>query len=242
MGQPKAIFFDLDGTLMDSGAAVADGVAHACQQVALAEPALSVDRILSDNREAFRAYWPEVEDKWTLGFLDGVAVSKEAWRRTLRSCGCDDEALLSLALEAQSHQTRASYRLFEDAQEVLGFLKTRFALAIITNGAADTQREKLRVTSLEKEFTATAISGELGIAKPDAAIFRFALKSLGLSRQDAWHVGDSLSLDVRGAKAAGITSVWLNRTGKVRDPDTPRPDLEIASLMELPERLFEAKL
>jgi putative hydrolase of the HAD superfamily len=118
-------------------------------------------------------------------------------------------------------------------------------LAIVTNGPSDVQRESLR--GIEDRVDAVIISGEVGVAKPDPAIFFLAAERLGVVPQDAWHVGDSLSHDVEGAQAAGIPAVWLNRGPNPAPlammptlpaaPTAPsgviRPDLEIASLTEL---------
>lgn len=56
---------------------------------------------------------------------------------------------------------------------------------------------------------------------------------LAVSADGAWYVGDSLHTDVAGARAAGLTAVWLNRLGSERKADDPEPDLEIESLTEL---------
>ena len=65
------------------------------------------------------------------------------------------------------------------------------------------------------------------------AIFQLALDKLGVEPENVWHIGDSLASDVAGAKASGLTAVWLNRHGAVRKEDDPQPDHEIASLAEL---------
>lgn len=230
---PEAIFFDLDGTLMDSSAVIAPAVAYACHQIALAEPGLNVERLVAANKEAFASYWPEAEEKWTLGFLDGATVSLEAWRRTLSVCGSDDETLVKLAFEAHTRHVRESYRLFDDVRGVLDLLKTQIPLALITNGAADTQWEKLQATSLTDHFKVTAISGEMAVAKPDSAIFDSVLDKLNINPGNVWHIGDSLNFDVAGANAAGLKSVWLNRAGRLREPQEPQPDMEIALMTEL---------
>lgn len=77
------------------------------------------------------------------------------------------------------------------------------------------------------------ISGEIGVAKPDPAIFEVALARANLTTNDVWHVGDSLSTDVAGAIAAGIKSVWLNRTGRSRGPSDPVPTYEVGTLRDL---------
>ncbi len=77
--------------------------------------------------------------------------------------------------------------------------------------------------------------GRVGVAKPDAAIFGLALDMLAVSAAETWYVGDSLHTDVAGARAAGLTAVWLNRHGSNGGQGDSKPDLEIEieSLTEL---------
>ncbi len=72
------------------------------------------------------------------------------------------------------------------------------------------------------------------MCKPDRAIFNLALERVGATAQEAMHVGGSLSSDVAGALGAGLTAVWLNRSGESRDKIQPEPHYEINSLAELP--------
>jgi putative hydrolase of the HAD superfamily len=175
-----------------------------------------------------------VEDRWTLGRLDGATVSLEAWRRALRACGCDDDSLARRARDTHWRHQRETIRLFDDVHALFTWVsRTGLALALITNGASDTQRDALRVLGIERHFGAVVISGEVGIAKPDAAVFGIAIEQLGVNPENAWHVGDSLSADVAGAHAAGLTAVWLNRDRLPWKEGDPKPDYEIRSLTEL---------
>lgn len=49
--------------------------------------------------------------------------------------------------------------------------------------------------------------------KPRPEIFRYALEKTGLSPDEVIHIGDSIGNDVKGASAAGIKAVFLNRKG-----------------------------
>ncbi len=62
-------------------------------------------------------------------------------------------------------------------------------------------------------------SGVVGVAKPDPAIFGFALPALGLDPSDVIYVGDSVKYDIRSAEAAGMTAVHFDPFGlcDVRD-------------------------
>ena len=87
---------------------------------------------------------------------------------------------------------------------------------------------------LNERFRWTLISAHVGAAKPDPAIFRQALDLCGLPPEQVVHIGDSLDEDVRGARAAGLHAVWLNRSdgdGSSAPPGVP----VIHSLRELPE-------
>ena len=127
-----------------------------------------------------------------------------------------------------------TYRLFDDVADLFTQLRrSGIPVALITNGASDTQREKLSALGIKDWFNAVVISGELGVAKPSASIFSVALKMLAVEREYAWHVGDGLDTDVAGAKATGLTAVWLNRNGRKLSHDDPQPDTEIQSLREL---------
>ena len=50
-------------------------------------------------------------------------------------------------------------------------------------------------------------------AKPDAAIFEYALNAVGVSAKEAIHVGDSFEADIIGADTAGIRAILLDRDG-----------------------------
>jgi HAD superfamily hydrolase (TIGR01549 family) len=227
----QALSFDLDETLLN-GSKFRDAVLLTCGELAT-RTGIDASRLSEANSKVWQSYWPQVEEKWTLGALSGTAVSEEAWRRTLLACGRDDESLVRLARDTHSQQRRNALRLFDDVHEVFNSLKPRFRMALVTNGASDTQRGSLRLLDIEHLFDAIVISGEVGVAKPDVRVFDMALQRLGVRGENAWHVGDSLKTDVAGALGAGLTAVWLNRAGGGRNEGDPKPHFEIRSLREL---------
>ena len=90
-------------------------------------------------------------------------------------------------------------------------LKGRVLLGAITNGNAD-----LQTIGLAHHFKAWVAAPQLGVAKPDAAIFLEACRLLDVAPGDAVYVGDDVLLDVQGAQRAGMRAVWMNRTGSSR--------------------------
>ena len=62
-------------------------------------------------------------------------------------------------------------------------------------------------------------SGVVGVAKPDPAIFDFALPSLDLDPSEVIYVGDSVKYDVRSAEAAGMTPLHIDPFGLCEEMD-----------------------
>ncbi|HYI67339.1 MAG TPA: HAD family hydrolase [Candidatus Limnocylindrales bacterium] len=228
----RALSFDLDGTLLD-GSPWRAVIIRSCEEIAAALPGLDANRLVEANAEVWERYFPEVERSWALGMVDGRSVTAEAWRRTLVASGSDDPAIAEFATATYLRNRRDALRLFDDARDILDRIGTSLPVAVITNGASDTQREALRILGIEHRFRVIVISGEVGMVKPDPGIFEIAINRLGVERQAFWHVGDNPHVDVEGARRARITAIWLNRSGATREPGDPTPDFEIASLTEL---------
>jgi putative hydrolase of the HAD superfamily len=107
---------------------------------------------------------------------------------------------------------------------------------MVTNGLSCLQREKVAASGLGTAFGAIVVSGELGCGKPEPEPLLTALQTLAIPPEAAIMVGDSLERDVAGARAAGVRSVWVNRTGS-QHRDGPAPDHEVADLNGLLELL-----
>lgn len=95
-------------------------------------------------------------------------------------------------------------------------------LAVVTNGAADVQTQKIDRLGVLPLLDACCISGELGVRKPDPRVFEIAAARCGESLDDAWMIGDG-EADIVGAHGAGARSVWLHR-GRTWPRSDLRPD------------------
>jgi putative hydrolase of the HAD superfamily len=158
---------------------------------------------------------------------------REAWRLALGEQGVDDAELAEELGERFDTERRARHEVFADARAALSELRTSHPVALVTNGASCLQREKLAASGLGDSFDIVVVSGEFGVGKPDASIFRHALSQLGSDARGAVMVGDSLARDVDGALAAGLGAVWVNRFGSPRPAH--RADLvEVSTLSDLP--------
>lgn len=161
----------------------------------------------------------------------------ECWFRALADIGINNHVLAE-ELAARFMQERgACHIVFPEVEEVLKTLQERYQLALLTNGAADMQRDKIAGSHLEPYFKTIVISGEVGIGKPDPQIFRLALTPLAALPSEAVMVGDSLFRDISGAQHMGIKAIWINRCGLSEPEAAIIPDAQITSLTQLPDVL-----
>jgi putative hydrolase of the HAD superfamily len=83
------------------------------------------------------------------------------------------------------------------------------ACGIVTNGGTLMQRAKIEESGLQELVASFTISQDVGVAKPDPAIFAHALKTIGARAGTTLFVGDNPEHDVAGAKAVGMRTAWL---------------------------------
>ena len=117
-------------------------------------------------------------------------------------------------------------RIFDDTRETLQWLLDGgFRVGAITNRSHGGQPflDELRYHDLLRYFEVVVSSDQVGWRKPHAAIFEHALDAMGVRPHESALVGDRPEADLRGARDAGMTAIWMR---KVTPPDrVPRgPD------------------
>lgn len=88
-------------------------------------------------------------------------------------------------------------------------------------------------------LSTTLDSRQVGVSKPDPALFGLAIHELGVEAAEAVYVGDSFERDVRAAKAAGLRAIWVSDPSHASavSGDAVKPDHVIATLLDLPATL-----
>lgn len=127
----------------------------------------------------------------------------------------------------------------DTARQALDTLAARgYVLAVVSNTMRTpgvTLRKLLERYELLPYFKHTTFSDEVGVRKPDPAIFALTLHALGAAPGATVHVGDDHRLDVEGARAAGLRVVQVG--GRPGPAGGVAPDAVIARLGELPETI-----
>jgi len=180
-----------------------------------------LDNTLADRDGAFEAWARERAAEWQPADPDGaLALIRELDGEGLRPRPAFlGDLRARFGLQAAVDELQAGFlagctariMLEAGAAEALATLRAAgYRLAIVTNGGS-TQHLKLDVCALRPLVDACVLSDEVGVRKPDPAIFTLAAAAAGASLDGAWMVGDRADADVAGAVAAGIGSVWLHR-------------------------------
>jgi len=114
---------------------------------------------------------------------------------------------------------------------VIQQLHRDYRIGALTNGNADIYK-----TDAGDYFDFAFLAEDIGASKPAPDMFQAAIERSGVAPHDIAHVGDSLEHDVRGARDAGLRTVWFNPDQEPATADV-WPDVEISSLRDLPQAL-----
>ncbi|WP_203364453.1 HAD-IA family hydrolase [Bacillus sp. REN10] len=252
----KAVFFDLDDTLLNDRKSIQTAFDITCQELAeqYGIDAITIEEhVRAAAREQYETYsffpitvqiginpfeglWGNFGDVHHHQFRQmGEQISDyqlKSWENGLKKLGIETAA--AWAKERFREVRRQSPFVYEETFQVLDTLKDKgYRLLLLTNGAPSLQLEKLTMTpELVPYFEHIVISGNVGFGKPDPVIFEHALRLMDLSPQDVVMVGDNLSTDILGATRMKMDSVWIDhKDGK--HVEEAKPTYTVNKLQEL---------
>lgn len=231
----RAAVFDLGGTLLDFNPAGHPwleweriGLENACDFLAARYPL---------DRETFVAHVLDtLPHRWTLATQG---------HRPLTLGGLLQEACAAAGLDVPPpviHEAVAHYVApldrqvvaYDDAASTLHALRERgLRIGLISNTMwpGDLHRQEMARLGILSYFDDTLFSADLGLWKPQPALYRLALERLGVPAEQAFFVGDTPEHDLVGAQTVGMKTVY--KRNNAFKPNGIRPDAEISQLSEL---------
>lgn len=194
--KPRALLFDLDGTLHDKPASDARLAAHLHTQHQLAS--FSVDR------EHWRKRFVE---------LHALALPKpEVFRRLAAEFGLSSRLVEALAADFD-RDYRDHVVAMPGAEALLDFAShAGWKLGLITNGRDAMQRSKVAGLGWSARFGVILTSGGFGKRKPAPDIFLAAIGTLQVRAVDTIVIGDNFAHDIEPALALGMRAIWKSKT------------------------------
>ena len=208
---PRLVAFDLDDTLLDHSAAerAALGDVHRLFGEHIGHHALDhVHRTYSGhNVPLWREFGAE-----QITSADLKRLRSERTLEALGAAGLDAVAFSDAYLDRYA----AHWRWAEGALAAYRAVAARYPVGVLTNGFTEQQRAKLaRLPEVEEIAAFAVVSEEVGVMKPDPALFAHVLDvarqstGLDLAPADVLYVGDSLHSDVEGGLGAGWRVAWI---------------------------------
>lgn len=97
--------------------------------------------------------------------------------------------------------------LFPGTKSMLTSLASTYRLGLITNGRSDLQRSVIDHHQLTSFFNPILISEEVGLSKPEPALFLRPVQAFGLEPEQVLFIGDHPLHDVAAAKAVGMPAL-----------------------------------
>lgn len=157
---------------------------------------------------------------------DFTFLRQQALRELAQACGyaptMADEAFEAFIA------ARNQVELYADVHPGLEVLRGRYRLFTASNGNADLGR-----IGLAHLFERSVSARQVGALKPASAVFLKVLEGTDLAPAEVLYVGDDPLLDVEGARAVGMSTAWMNRTGAAWPDDIEPATHSVTSLTDL---------
>jgi len=236
----KAIFFDVNGTLIDI--LTDEGLPDIYRKI---RNFLGYQGIFIHKSELRNLYYQIMKEqktssKNTMPEYDATGI----WRRIIELKQTDFTRSLPPAtlealpfLLAQMHRAFSLCRklqVYPDVYAVLDKLYTMYPLALISDAQSAYAKPELNRCGLLKYFNPIIISGDYGYRKPDPRLFKMALDHHQLDPKNVIFVGNDMYNDVYGAKKLGMRSIFFaSNQGDHNVHDGVQPDYIIRQFSEL---------
>ncbi len=186
---PNVLLCDLDGTLIDKDAGFA-----------LWADAFAAARGLTDEQR-----------RWLFD-ADRLRRQREPFFKAVVDHLAPDEDPEALWAEYRQQMPTLAPAMGGVAAALTLMREHGWLVAVVSNGKSDNQRGKLAASGLGPLFDGVVISEEVGLRKPDPAIFAAAVQECTKDQPigAVWLIGDDPSDDIEGGILAGLNTIWVS--------------------------------
>ena len=189
----KAVFFDLDGTLLDRDSSVRRFVEA------------QHDRLASDLSHIPKATY--------VAEFVALDCRGHVWKDKVYQALVEEFSITGMTWQAllEDYETQFQFNCvpFPGLLPMLSELKDEgYSLGIVTNGFGEFQSRSIDGLGIRRYLDAVLISDVEGVRKPQLEIFQRAMDTLDVCAADSTFVGDNPDADIAGAKSAGMRTIW----------------------------------
>lgn len=217
MDKLKAVIFDLDETILDRSASLAD--------------------FLQWQGELLNNYQSLEVSAWSEKFLK-LDANGALWKDIVYGELAREFAIRSHSpdelLKQYVHQFHRFCKPRANAVSALHELKQQgYVIGLLSNGRMPFQLHAFQALGIQDLFADVVISGAVGMAKPDPGIFQLACNRLGAAPACCVFVGDNPVADIRGAASVGMYTIYI--PGDYFGPRCPTADATCNDFKLLPD-------
>ena len=224
MQKIKAVFFDVDNTLLDFDKCAVYAIEHAFIDCGLPFDKSYPDIFFKINK----GLWLDIEKK----IITFEQLQQMRFNKVFSAIG-------GIEYDGTITEARFRYHLkdahfaFEGAIELVEYLAKKYDLYVASNAIYDQQIRRLKNAGLLDNFKQVFVSETIGYAKPSKEFFDGCFNAIGgLNPAETVMIGDSLSADILGAYNYGMKSIWFNFENKVMPTDFA-PDHVVEKLLQI---------
>ena len=204
MSVPKAITFDVFGTIIDWEGEIQDFFKKFME------------------KKGITGVTPkEVQQKWEELQFDYIQEKYRPYRQVLRDTlgiTCREFGFDFTEEDAEEFsQSMAKWKAFPDSVEAIKELRKYTKVVYLTNTDNDIIKAVMENTGIEADDVVTAEMA--GCYKPLTDGFTLSRERLGLTVDEMMHAGFGFKYDVMPGNKLGYRTIWVNRQGIIRPGD-----------------------
>ena len=233
---PRAMLIDMDDTILSAYGRPEIAWHHIAAEFAGEFAPLLPQQVAAAVLDSARQFWGAAGAEWRLKLEEARRIVVGNGFAALAADGRAFPADLAIRIADRFTAYRDEEMfIFPGAHDAIDEFKARgVKLALVTNGAAETQRAKVERFMLAHRFDHIQIEGEHGFGKPEERAYLHAMEALGVTASDTWMIGDNLEWEIVAPQRLGIYAIWMDVHGEGLPPEsTVKPDRIIRSLTEL---------
>jgi putative hydrolase of the HAD superfamily len=234
---PRAMLIDMDDTILSAYGRPEIAWNHVAAEFAEEFWPIPPQEVATAVLAFARNFWATAEAAWRLKLAEARHLTVKGGFAALAAAGhprLPDDLAIRFADRFTRYREEEMF-VFPGAHEAIDQFKLLgIKLALVTNGAADTQRAKVERFELAHRFDHIQIEGEHGFGKPEERAYLHAMEALGVTATETWMIGDNLEWEVVMPQRLGIYAIWLDAHGEgLPEGSAIKPDRIIRSLTEL---------
>lgn len=201
----KAVFIDIDNTLLDFGACAKKAMQKTMEQHGLEYS----DRVFEVFDTINGSLWAQIE----LGKLTREGLRLVRWNKIFGVLGIDFDGVLFE--DGFSANLWESAEKIPYAEQLLKYLHEKYTVCAASNGGQEQQEHRLTIAGLIGYIDRVFTSELIGYSKPSKEFFDGCFARLPrIEKSEVMLIGDSLQADISGALDYGLANCWFDYSGK----------------------------